>query len=168
MTTPAISRARELNSDERIAFDSLAGRLAPTLELLLDMIVPACADRRLPSACDVGVLEYIRVLAPEALTEVAADINSLEHDAHRQHNAGFAAIDPGSRQTLVETLRADNRNFLQRLALETVSCYYQHPRVLAALAIEDRPPFPRGYEVIAGDLTLLEPVRRRGKIYRDA
>jgi len=55
---------------------------------------------------------------------------------------------------------------LADLALETVTCYYQDPRVLEAIGVEARPPAPQGYQVIAGDLRLLEPVRRRGEIWR--
>jgi hypothetical protein len=57
---------------------------------------------------------------------------------------------------------------MSRLALETVTCYYQHDRVLEALGMETRAPYPQGFQVIAGDLALLAPVRRRGKVYRDA
>ena len=45
--------------------------------------------------------------------------------------------------------------------------YYQHPRVVAALGLEHRPPHPKGHEMEASDLTLLDPVRRRGKLYRE-
>jgi hypothetical protein len=45
--------------------------------------------------------------------------------------------------------------------------YYQAPRVVEALGLEARPPHPKGYEVELGDLTLLDEVRRRGKLYRD-
>jgi hypothetical protein len=33
--------------------------------------------------------------------------------------------------------------------------------------MEVRPPFPQGYVVEQGDWTLLEPVQRRPKVYRD-
>ncbi len=33
--------------------------------------------------------------------------------------------------------------------------------------MEPRPPYPQGFEVEDGDWSLLEPVRARGKIYRD-
>ena len=65
-------------------------------------------------------------------------------------------------------MRADDATFLRNLAMHTVTCYYQDDRVLAAIGLEARPPFPKGYEVVAGDTDLLEPVRRRGSIVRDA
>lgn len=167
MTDTAISRARALTAEEETAFAALSGRFGSALDRLLDMIVPASAVRNLPSARDVGVLDYLRVLVPEALTEVAAGFVKLEQQTQERHRTTFDRLSIAAQQALIDELRAADRNFMQRLALEAVSCYYQHPQVLAALAIEDRPPFPKGYQVIAGDLTLLEPVRRRGQVYRD-
>jgi hypothetical protein len=34
--------------------------------------------------------------------------------------------------------------------------------------MEPRPPFPEGFEVEEGDWSLLDPVRARPKLYRDA
>ncbi len=48
----------------------------------------------------------------------------------------------------------------------TVQCYYRDARVMLALNIDVRPPFPRGYVQEPNDFSLLEPVRRRGEIYR--
>ena len=44
----------------------------------------------------------------------------------------------------------------------------RHGSVVEGLGLEDRPPYPKGYEVEAGDLSLLDPVRARPKLYRDA
>ena len=49
-----------------------------------------------------------------------------------------------------------------------VQCYYRDDRVMKAIGMERRPPFPLGFQVETGDLSLLEPVRARGKKYRDA
>ena len=49
----------------------------------------------------------------------------------------------------------------------TVQCYYRDDRVMQCLEMEPRPPHPQGYEVESGDWSLLDPVRERGKIYRD-
>jgi hypothetical protein len=48
-----------------------------------------------------------------------------------------------------------------------VQCYYRDDRVMAALNMEPRPPHPVGFELEDSDWSLLEPVRARGKIYRD-
>lgn len=47
-------------------------------------------------------------------------------------------------------------------------CYYTDDRVMRAIGMEARPPFPKGYEVAQGDWSLIEPVRNRGQIWRSA
>jgi hypothetical protein len=38
---------------------------------------------------------------------------------------------------------------------------------MRSLGMEPRPPFPTGHEVEQGDWSLLDPVRKRAKFYRD-
>ena len=45
-------------------------------------------------------------------------------------------------------------------------CYYRDDRVMRSLEMEPRSPFPQGFEVEQGDWSLLDPVKRRGRIYR--
>ena len=53
------------------------------------------------------------------------------------------------------------------LELVIAQCYYRDDRVMRAIGMEPRAPFPKGYDVEQGDWSLLDPVRARGKIYRD-
>ena len=138
------------------------------LDLVLDLILPPSAERRLPGAAELGVPAYLAAQAPEALPLIAPELDALEARARDQHAQGFATLPAAQRQALVDSLRAQDASFMSRLALETVTCYYQHDRVLEALGMETRAPYPQGFQVIAGDLALLAPVRRRGKVYRDA
>ncbi len=139
-----------------------------SLGLLLDMIVPATDDGAKPSAADVDVLSYIREYEPDTLGLLGAELDRLESEARRQAGAAFADLEASARQRLVEALRAEEPRFLQRLAQQTVTAYYQDDRVLKAIGIEPRAPFPKGYEVPSGDQSLLDPVRARGRIYREA
>ena len=144
----------------------LSTRQRRTLDVVLDMIVPASADGRKPSAADVGVLDYIREHEADTLPLLGEQLDRL--DALAQASGGaFAALDSGRRRTLMADIRAREPTFLHALALHAVTVYYQDARVLEALGMEARPPFPEGYDVPAGDLTLLEPVRRRGSLVRE-
>jgi hypothetical protein len=139
-----------------------------TLRVLLAMLVPASPDGRMPAAVDLPqVLQHVAHLAAEvpALTD---GLDRLEHEAIARHGAAFAILDHDSRATLLDGFGARHPAVLQRLALETVTCYYQQDGVLERLGMEARPPYPNGYQVLAGDLTLLNAVRARGKTYRDA
>ena len=147
---------------------SLTATQSAILDLVLDLIVPPSAERRLPGAAELGVQAYLAAQAGDALPLIGRELDALEAQAHGQHAQGFADLPAAQRQALVDSLRAQDASFMSRLALETVTCYYQHDRVLDALGMETRAPYPEGFQVIAGDLALLAPVRRRGKVYRDA
>ena len=57
--------------------------------------------------------------------------------------------------------------FVGIVTLITAQAYYQDPRVLRSLDVEARPPFPKGQELPQGDWSLLDPVKARGKHYRE-
>jgi hypothetical protein len=138
------------------------------LRRLFDLIVPASDDGRLPSAATVGVPAFIDEREPALWATVSRDLQRLDALARAAHGADFDALPPAQAAALVDAQRAAQPGFLSDLALATVTCYYQQPAVLTAMNLEPRPPYPQGYSVIAGDLRLLEPVRRSGKRYREA
>lgn len=159
-----------MSKDENIIRD--AGRTLTDvqhaiLDAVLNLIVPPSADGRMPGAAEVGVPAYLFAEAPDALPVLREELAELERRARARFARGFAALEERERQTLVEELRAQQPSFMSRLAMETLACYYQHDRVLEGLGLEARPPYPKGHQVVQGDLSLLEPVRARGKIYRD-
>jgi hypothetical protein len=102
------------------------------------------------------------------LPALREELDELERRSKVRFGRGFVALEQEERKSLAEELRAQTPAFMNRLAMETLACYYQHERVLAGLGLEARPPYPKGYQVVQGDLSLLDPVRARGKIYRDA
>ena len=147
---------------------ALTDTQAAVLALVLDLIVPPSADGRLPGAAELGVAGYLATQAADVLPRLRQELDALETQCRERFAQGFCALAAAQRQALVDEIRGRDATFMSRLALETVTCYYQHDRVLEALGIETRPPYPQGFQVIAGDLGLLAPVRRRGKLYRDA
>ena len=86
----------------------------------------------------------------------------------RNHNGvGFADLIASDQRVVVEKLSQALNPFLRTLVRIIAQCYYRDDRVMKALGMELRPPFPEGFTVEEGDWTLLEPVRRRGKLYRE-
>lgn len=138
-----------------------------TLRVVLDMIVPPSADGRMPGAADAGLLLHHIAEARNTLPAIGEALHTLESEARARFGAAFAALDEVRRASLVDEMHARDPSFLDQLALETVTCYYQQDRVLEGLRMEARPPYPKGYQVEQGDLSLLHPVIARGKIYRD-
>jgi hypothetical protein len=147
---------------------TLDARHQAAVRLLADLIIPPSADGRLPGASAFDVAGYLAEVVPETLPALRIELDRLDADARARHGRGFDALDAPARAALVDALRAADPAFLATLALETASCYYQQDAVLAAIGVEPRPPAPQGFQVLAGDLSLLAPVRRRGRIWRDA
>ena len=157
MTTDRADSGQPLTSAQRASLD-----------IVLDMIVPPSADGRMPGAAEVGVPAYLYAEAPDALPVLCRELEELDRRSRERFARGYAELEEGERKDLIAEMRAQAPAFMSRLAMETLACYYQHDRVLEALGSEARPPYPKGYQVVQGDLSLLEPVRARGKIYRDA
>ncbi|HUX24262.1 MAG TPA: gluconate 2-dehydrogenase subunit 3 family protein [Burkholderiales bacterium] len=159
-----------MSNDQNAASDPgsmlTAAQLA-ILDAVLNLIVPPSADGRMPGAAEVGVPAYLFAEAPDAVPVLRLELEELEQGSRGRYALGFAELKEGERRTLIESMRAQAPSFLSRLAMETLACYYQHDRVLEGLGMEARPPYPKGYQVVQGDLSLLAPVRARGKIYRD-
>ncbi|MDE0659214.1 MAG: gluconate 2-dehydrogenase subunit 3 family protein [Gammaproteobacteria bacterium] len=138
------------------------------LAIVLDLIIPASEDGQRPSAADVDVLGYIRETESHTLDGLRAELDQLNAEAFESQGEAFASLDSATRQAVVDAAREREPQFMRTLAMQTVACYYRDDRVLEAIGVGARPPFPQGYEVPSGDLSLLEPVRRRGQIYREA
>jgi hypothetical protein len=48
-----------------------------------------------------------------------------------------------------------------------LQCYYRDDRVMRALGLEPRAPFPRGHGLEQGEWALLDAVRNRPPMWRD-
>ncbi len=167
MSSPELTPSIDLSENQASGSGFSPVQFA-SLERVLDLIVPPSADGRMPGASEVGVPAYLLAHCADDLPILREELDRLDAQAQTLNRQPFAALGSVDRQALVETLRAQEPDFMSRLALETVTCYYQHDRVLAALGMEVRSPAPQGFKVISGDLMLLAPVRKRGKMYRDA
>ena len=138
-----------------------------TLRVLLDMIVPPTADGRMPGAAEMAGPFGPFAGARTTLAALRELLAALDREALAQYSVAFAALDESARVSLLERIRNRDPLVFDGLALDTVTGYYQQDRVLEGLGLEARPPYPKGYPLEAGDLSLLDPVIARGKIYRD-
>ena len=139
-----------------------------TLMVVLDLIIPPSSDGRLPGASTYDVWAHVCGNATAELIQLVADeLQELQTLAKNRFGLPFADLELAVAEALVSESRTERPNFLAALARHTAACYYQQDAVLEAIGMEARPPYPGGYDVHPGDLSLLEPVRARGKIYRD-
>jgi hypothetical protein len=140
------------------------------LTCLLDEIIPPSPDGKCPGAGALGVattIEQALQHTPEARSGIVHGLTVLDEHARRRNPEGFAALaNQDKLQVLSELLSADQA-FFMTLIFHTYVGYYQQDRVLEALGLDPRPPHPKGYEMPATNLSLLEPVRRRPRLYRE-
>ncbi|MEN8184565.1 MAG: gluconate 2-dehydrogenase subunit 3 family protein [Myxococcota bacterium] len=137
------------------------------LSVVLDEIIPG--REGVPGAGALGLASTVEeALAATAGAQagVAQGLASLD-ELSRGHGAGSFAELPGQeRREVLNELAAREPGFLPGLIFHTYVGYYQDARVVEALGLEPRPPHPEGYELEAGDLSLLDPVRERAKMFR--
>jgi hypothetical protein len=141
------------------------------LDTLLDVVIPSSADGRLPSAGGLGIAAHVgRMVAntPMLGPVVEYGLTALAELAAGRHPGGWVALSPEERADVFHEFTATDQFFLPAFLFLAYSGYYQHPRVVEALGLEPRAPHPGGYAMEADDLTLLDEVRRRGPIHRDA
>ena len=136
-----------------------------TLACVLDALIPPSADGRLPGAGAAGVGAHVeRVLRtlPDLQAMVAEGLRALVRRARADHGRAFAELAPDERAALVAA-----ESFSWALIPHAYIGYYQQDRVLEAIGVEPRPPHPQGYAMPENDLSLLEPVKTRGRRYRE-
>ncbi len=117
------------------------------LETLAGQMIPATDSQ--PGADDPSILSVVfeRLAPHQAMVQQAL--------------AGFAGD--------VGALRVSKPAFIGAFQFAVVTAYYADERVKAAIGLKPEPPHPGGWQVPETDWdNLLENVRARGKVYRDA
>ena len=138
------------------------------LDALLNLIIPPSDDGRLPGAAEFDVIGYIAATRPDTLRDITRSLEEADQTSSALHGCPFIELAADLQQSLIDDMREAQPEFLLSLAQDTVVMYYQQDRVLEGIGMEARTPYPEGYSVESGDLSLLDPVRQRGQIFRDA
>ena len=84
-----------------------------------------------------------------------------------QYECEYNYLKDCEQKKLIDNLRRTLKEFFGDLTTHVINCYYQHDSVLEKIGIENTPPFPKGFNLPEWDISLLEPVYERGKLYRD-
>jgi hypothetical protein len=135
-----------------------------TLSAVVGAMIPASERHGVPGADDRAIFaDVLRSLGrdTDAVLRAVATLDALAGGC-------FADAPPGVRQNATDAFRNAHPALASTLVAVTVRCYYRDDRVMRAIGMEPRPPYPKGFEVEEGDWSLLEPVRARGRIWRDA
>lgn len=134
------------------------------LRCIVAHMIPASEKHGIPGADDPAIFA-------DMVASVRRDREALGTVLHAVDSAagGRLADRPFQEQAaLLAQLRADDPAMFSVVEAVASRAYYRDDRVLKSIGMEARPPFPKGYDVPEGDWSLLDPVRQRGAIWRDA
>src|ERR1700753_1309937 len=142
--------------------------LTPTeredLRVISAMIIPESTEFSVPGADDSAIQNDIIATLGRDSTLVHAALGHLA----RLAGAPLAQLDESRRDAVAKQFRASGGTAAATLVRVVLQCYYRDPRVVRSLGLEPRPPFPKGHTLEQGDWSLLDPVRARPKMWRDA
>jgi hypothetical protein len=146
-------------NDDLIATDHpLTPSQQRTLSALLDTLLPASVDGRMPSAGEMDFTGYLgeqrEVFVPVLLKMLCS------------FDEAFADLSLSERCTIVEAFSQTQPQSFQGFLFHAYACYYENDRVLEGIGLAAGPPFPRGNTIEAGDLSLLDPVMKGSQTYR--
>ena len=139
------------------------------LRAVLVEIIPPSADGSFPGAGELGVGERIEAMLaqqPELGDIFEQGLASIRRLAERRNPSGFVGLAGAERAELLREVEATEPAFFGALLLHTYFGYYTDPRITDRLGGRN-PPQPDGYDLEPGDLSLLDPVRARPKLWRD-
>jgi hypothetical protein len=162
--------ARPIASDHPIPVAERA-----VLNRLLDLMIPASFDGALPSAGSLDLYADTYAdrsrLGDGALVTLREGLRALAAQALDREGMAFVDLDEPRAMRLVDAYRNVAPGFFGIFVTQSAARYYQHDRVMIALGLEPRPPWPAGNAVTEGDWSLLDAVRERaraqGNLYRE-
>ncbi|MEM8766979.1 MAG: hypothetical protein AAGE43_06030 [Pseudomonadota bacterium] len=141
---------------------SLSSETQETLATLVGTIIPASTAHGVPGADDPAIFADLMASAGSVLEFLEEAMRGFAACAPT-----FSSASEAERLAAAEAFRAAEPEAMGLILSLISQAYYRDPRVLEALGTPARPPFPEGYEVPAGDWSLLDPVKARGPIWRE-
>ena len=152
-----IATDNPLNADQEGALAAIARAM-----------IPASEEYAVPGADDPTIFADILTLVKRHPEPVIEGLAALDAIAESRHGGAFTTLGDEDKAAAIATFSQSGAGHLRAIVSMTAQCYYRDDRVMASLGMEARPPFPKGFEVEQGDLSLLDPVRARGRIWREA
>lgn len=147
-----MSHARTLTEDERADLRAVAGAM-----------VPESAEYGVPGADDPAIFADIERSLDRDFDDVRAALAALRVTA----SGPFVNLDAGRREAAAIRFLGSGLRSAATLSRVVLQCYYRDDRVMVALGLEPRPPFPLGHTLEQGDWSLLDAVKGRPPMWRD-
>lgn len=144
--------------------DTLSPMESRDLRGIAGLMIPANSEFGVPGADDATIFADI----VKSIGRDLGDVREALADLARLAGGTFADLDPAQQVTVAAAFRERGGKAMAALSRVILQCYYRDDRVVRSLGLEPRPPFPKGHTLEQGDWSLLDPVRARPKMWRDA
>jgi hypothetical protein len=138
---------------------SLTSQESSDLRRVAGLMVPASDEYKVPGADDPKIFADIEKSIGRDMAAIRDAMAAL---------VGISEMDNASAMARAEAFRAAGGPLVAAVERCVLQCYYRDDRVVISLGLEARPPFPKGHVLEQGDWSLLDPVRARPKMWRDA
>ena len=132
------------------------------LRCIAGMMIPASMEFDVPGADDPTIFADITA----TLGRDTAHVREALGDLVALAGGAFADLVPARREAVSASFR-ERGGAAATLFRVILQCYYRDDRVVRSLGLEPRAPFPKGHTLEQGDWSLLDPVRKRPKMWRD-
>jgi hypothetical protein len=141
----------------------LSGAEIRDLRDIAGTMIPQSPEHGVPGADDPAILDDIARSMGRDLSLVREALAAIA----RKSGGAFASMDRDRREALINDYCTTGAAPAVALGRVILAAYYRDDRVLLALKLEARPPFPQGYVLEQGDWSLLDAVRQRAPFWRD-
>ena len=154
------------------------GQLA-LLTAIQDRLIPREGD--LPGAGESGAAQRVNtyllqrpdwraetLAALRAVEGAAVKVWELRPDSAHEPARGFLGLTGDEQDAALQGTEAAEPRLFARLLRVTYSAYYTDPEVRRLAGFESHAPQPGGYGLDPFDPSRLEPIRRRGRLWREA
>jgi hypothetical protein len=133
------------------------------LRRLAGFMVPASSEYGVPGADDETIFADITA----SLGRDAKDVRKALGMLREMIDGDFAELDEARAEAAAMQLLGREDPMLIALGRAVLQCYYRDDRVVRALGLEPRAPFPQGHPLEQGEWALLDAVRDRPPMWRD-
>ncbi len=145
-----------------------SGEQRELLDCVLDQLIPASTDGRVPAAGAIGVADFLSQATSYAWDPAGA-VNTVLTCISDKAPA-FAALDPADRVAVLKQVEQQESEAFATLVRLTYMGYYSRSDIRPLFGVGAHPVHPGGYPVPREDDELMEtlvaPVRNRGEVYR--
>ncbi len=139
-------------------------KLEKFVNILSNIIIPGDKNKGIIYGSEVNFINFLE--KNNKLTLVYDYQKEIENSLKDDKNLDFNSIsDEVIHNTILKTKRKNFR-ILNEIAVLLCECYYSNINALEKLSLPTKPPFPDGNYIQDFDLSILEVVFNRGRIYK--